>query len=177
MGAPQKPNPERAAEEQSGELSAPPDTASNAATITESEAEKIEERSSPRTPDIYEAVRRLGEEEMVWPGHLVMVVRSGGRLSISFSLLSRSILNLHLPDTKWRRLISGFGYSMGFVMVVLARRQLFTEDTVTVVLPVMAQLTLENLGKLARMWGICVAGSTEAFMQVANGETELWRIA
>lgn len=35
--------------------------------ITEREADKIEERSSPRTPVIYEIVRRLGEEEMARP--------------------------------------------------------------------------------------------------------------
>ena len=35
--------------------------------ITGREVEDIEERSSPRTPVIYEIVRRLGEEEMVRP--------------------------------------------------------------------------------------------------------------
>jgi formate-nitrite transporter family protein len=72
-------------------------------------------------------------------------------LSISFSPLSQAILNLHLPDTQWRALISSFGYSVGFVIVVLARQQLFTENTITVVLPVMACFTVGNLGRLARM--------------------------
>ncbi|MBV8851655.1 MAG: formate/nitrite transporter family protein, partial [Methylobacteriaceae bacterium] len=35
--------------------------------MTEKEIEDIEERSSPRTPVIYEIVRRLGEEEMSRP--------------------------------------------------------------------------------------------------------------
>ena len=72
-------------------------------------------------------------------------------LSISFSLLSQAILNLHLPGTQWRTLISSFGYSVGFVIVVMARQQLFTENTITVVLPVMACFTPRNLGRLARM--------------------------
>jgi formate-nitrite transporter family protein len=54
-------------------------------------------------------------------------------ISISFSLLSQAILNLRLPETQWRPLISSFGYSVGFVIVVLARQQLFTENTITVV--------------------------------------------
>jgi formate-nitrite transporter family protein len=40
------------------------------------------------------------------------------------------------------------------MMVVLSRQQLFTENTITVVLPVMAELTVKNLLRLCRMWGI-----------------------
>jgi len=39
-------------------------------------------------------------------------------------------------------------------MVVLSRQQLFTENTITVVLPVIAEFTPHNLWKLCRMWGI-----------------------
>jgi len=39
-------------------------------------------------------------------------------------------------------------------MVVLGRQQLLTENTISVVLPVMACFNLRNLGRLARMWGI-----------------------
>jgi formate-nitrite transporter family protein len=126
---------------------------------TEPEVEKVEERSRPSTPVIYEVVRRLGEEEMVRP--LVSLWWSGvaAGLSISFSLLSQAILNLRLPDTQWRPLISSFGYSLGFVMVVLSRQQLFTENTITVVLPVMARFTVRNLGRLARMWGIVLVAN------------------
>lgn len=39
-------------------------------------------------------------------------------------------------------------------MVVLSRQQLFTENTITVVLPLMAEFTFGNLLKLARMWSV-----------------------
>jgi formate/nitrite transporter FocA (FNT family) len=61
---------------------------------------------------------------------------------------------MHLPDVTWRPLISSVGYSVGFLMVVLARQQLFTENTITVVLPVMADPTRKNLLSLGRMWSI-----------------------
>jgi formate-nitrite transporter family protein len=89
-------------------------------------------------------------------------------LSISFSLLSQAILNLRLPDTQWRPLISSFGYSVGFVMVVLARQQLFTENTITVVLPVMARFTVRNLGRLARMSGIVLAANLAGTLVAAS---------
>ena len=122
--------------------------------IKEEEVEFVEERSTPRTPVIYEVVRRRGEDEMVRP--LISLWWSGvaAGLSISFSLLAQAILYENLPDTPWRSLIDSLGYSVGFLMVILSRQQLFTENTITVVLPVMADFTLANVGKVARMWGI-----------------------
>jgi formate/nitrite transporter FocA (FNT family) len=122
--------------------------------ITEREVEDVEERSSPRTPVIYEIVRRLGEEEMARPAVSLWWSGVAAGLSISFSLLGQAILQSHLPDTAWRPLITSLGYTVGFVMVVLARQQLFTENTITVVLPVMANLTARNVLALCRMWGI-----------------------
>jgi formate/nitrite transporter FocA (FNT family) len=127
--------------------------------ITEREVEDIEERSSPRTPIIYEIVRRHGEEEMSRP--IVSLWWSGvaAGLSISFSLLAEAILYTRLPDTTWRPLVADLGYSVGFIMVVMARQQLFTETTVTAVLPVMAEFTSRNLGRLARMWAVVLVAN------------------
>lgn len=122
--------------------------------ITDREAEDIEERSSPRTPVIYEIVRRLGEEEMGRPAVSLWWSGVAAGLSISFSLLAQAVLYTHLPDAPWRPLVTSFGYSVGFLMAVLSRQQLFTENTITVVLPVMAEFTTRNLWRLARMWAI-----------------------
>lgn len=122
--------------------------------ITEREVDDIEERSSPRTPVIYEIVCRLGEDEMVRPALSLWWSGVGAGLSLSFSLLAQAILQTHLPDAPWRPLVASFGYSVGFVMVVLSRQQLFTETTITVVLPVMSKPDARNLGLLGRMWTI-----------------------
>jgi formate-nitrite transporter family protein len=140
----------------------------NKRAITEKEADDVEELSSPRTPVIYEIVRRLGDEEMDRP--IVSLWWSGiaAGLSISFSLLAQAVLQSHLPDTSWRILVSSLGYSVGFVMVVLSRQQLFTESTVTAVLPVVASFTPANLWRLGRLWGVVlvanVAGTFVAAM-------------
>jgi formate/nitrite transporter FocA (FNT family) len=122
--------------------------------VTEREVENIEERTVPRTPVIYEIVCRLGSEEMARPGNSLWWSGVAAGLSISFSLLAQAILTTHLPDAPWRDLVASFGYSVGFVMAVLSRQQLFTETTVTVVLPVMAEFNAKNLRGLARMWTI-----------------------
>jgi formate-nitrite transporter family protein len=66
---------------------------------------------------------------------------------------------VHLPDAIWRPLVVGFGYSVGLLMVVLSRQQLITENTITVVLPVMKQFNLANLGRLDRLWSIVFAAN------------------
>ena len=122
--------------------------------ITEKEADDVEEMSSPRTPVIYEIVRRLGDEEMDRPVTSLWWSGIAAGLSISFSLLAQGILQAHLPAAPWQILVVSLGYSVGFVMVVLSRQQLFTESTVTAVLPVMADFTRTNVWRLARLWSV-----------------------
>ncbi len=122
--------------------------------ITEREVEDIEELSGPRTPIIYEIVRRQGDEEMVRPTISLWWSGVAAGMSLSFSLLAQAILQSHLPDAPWRPLVVDLGYAVGFVMVVMSRQQLFTETTVTAVLPVMAEFTARNLLNLGRMWGV-----------------------
>lgn len=122
--------------------------------ISEREVDDIEERSTPRTPVIYEIVCRLGEEEMTRPSVSLWWSGVAAGLSISFSLLAQAILREHLPDVPWRPLVVSLGYSVGFVMVVMSRQQLFTETTITAVLPVMADLTPGKVTRLGRMWSI-----------------------
>lgn len=122
--------------------------------ISKREIDNIEERSTPRTPVIYEVVRRLGEEEMARPITSLWWSGVAAGLSISFSLLAQSILHSHLTGAPWEPLVTSLGYPVGFLMVVLSRQQLFTENTITVVLPVMAEFTAANVWKLVRMWGV-----------------------
>jgi formate/nitrite transporter FocA (FNT family) len=56
-------------------------------------------------------------------------------------------------------LIAKFGYSIGFLIVVLGRQQLFTENTLTVILPLLQRRGKASvLLNVLRLWG-CVLGS------------------
>ena len=118
----------------------------------ERQVEHIEERSTPRTPVIYEIVRRYGEDEMARPAVSLWWSGLAAGLSMSFSLLAQALLYMRLPESDWQRLVVALGYPVGFVMVVLARQQLFTENTITVMLPVMAQPNARNFWRGGRMW-------------------------
>ena len=124
------------------------------------EAELVEERSELRTPIIYEVIRQRGDEEMNRPATSLWWSGVAAGLSISFSLLSQGILELNLPEQQWTPLVGSLGYAVGFVMVVLGRQQLFTENTITAVLPVMAEFSMHNLWRMLRMWLIVWLANT-----------------
>jgi formate/nitrite transporter FocA (FNT family) len=127
--------------------------------ISEQEVRDVEEMATPRTPVIYEVVRRHGEEEIKRPTTSLWWSGVAAGLSISFSLLAQAILQAHLPEAPWRPLVSSFGYCVGFLMVVLGRQQLFTESTITIVLPVLADLSLKNIWRLGRLWAIVLVAN------------------
>jgi len=127
--------------------------------ITAEEIKDVEELATPRTPVIYEVVRRLGEEEMERPVTSLWWSGVAAGLSISFSLLSQAILTAHLPEASWQPLVVSFGYCIGFIMAVLSRQQLFTESTITAVLPVAANVTRGNIVSMARLWAIVLAAN------------------
>ena len=129
-------------------------------TQTKREKRQVEERAGLRTPVIYEIVRKRGDDEMARPATSLWWSGVAAGLSMSFSLLTQAILLTHLPDASWRPLVVSAGYPVGFLIVILGRQQLFTENTITAVLPVMKAFTVRNVGRLLRMWAIVWIANT-----------------
>jgi len=126
---------------------APPD-------IDGSDNEQVKRRAAPRAAIVYETIRREGEDELRRaPAALAWSGLAAG-LSMGFSLVGEGLLRFMLPDTSWRRLISALGYSIGFLIVILGRQQLFTENTLTPILPMLSRRDGALLGRVARLWGV-----------------------
>jgi len=123
----------------------------------QAKADTLEEETTPETPVIYEGVRRLGEQELARPPMSLVWSGLAAGMSMGFSLLAQGALQRHLPAAGWRELVTALGYPVGFLMVVLSRQQLFTENTITVVVPLLASASLRKLGLAARMWAIVLA--------------------
>jgi formate-nitrite transporter family protein len=136
--------------------------------ISKREVRHIETHARLRPRVIYEVVSLEGREEMERPATSLWWSGLAAGLSISFSLLAQAILYLHLPDTPWRPLLVGFGYSVGFVMVVLSRQQLFTESTITVVLPLLADFGPRNLMRSGRVWAIVLLANIAGTLLAAG---------
>jgi formate/nitrite transporter FocA (FNT family) len=127
--------------------------------FTRQEIRAVEDQTHPRTIVTYEVVRRAGLAEMERPAWSLWWSGIAAGLSISFSLLAQAILTMHLHDAPWRPLVTSFGYCVGFLMVVLSRQQLFTESTITAVIPVTASPSLNSVMQMGRLWGIVLAAN------------------
>ena len=125
-----------------------------AGALTEAEEEKVIERLSLRAPAVYAAVKEEGELELERPTASLFFSGIVAGIAMGFSILTLALIRMHLPaDTQWEPLVSSFGYATGFLIVILGRQQLFTENTLTVVLPLTASPSLGALGQLLRVWG------------------------
>jgi formate-nitrite transporter family protein len=120
----------------------------------ESEAQEIEERTSPGGHIVYEAVRQEGLDELKRTNSALAWSGLAAGLAMGFSLLTEAILYSRLPDAPWRPLLAKFGYCVGFLLVVLGRQQLFTENTLTVILPLLRKPGARMFGNVARLWTI-----------------------
>lgn len=108
---------------------------------------------------VFEVVAHDGQEELERPVNSLIWSGLAGGIMITFSLIGMAILRVHLPDVSWRPLVEYFGYSFGFLLVVLGRLQLFTENTITTVVPVYANPTRENLSHMMLLWGVVLGAN------------------
>lgn len=123
------------------------------------EIEVDEDRLPSRAMAIHEHIRQEGEKEMERDAMALLWSAIAAGLSMGASLLAKGIFHVQLEGVPGGFLLENLGYTFGFIIVIMARQQLFTENTVTAVLPVMQKPTLGNVGLLMRLWGIVLIGN------------------
>lgn len=113
------------------------------------------EKLSPRL--VYEIIRRDGAEELDRPTAALIFSGIAAGLVISFSFVFKAIIASYIPtDAIWTDLITNFGYTIGFLIAILGHMQLFTENTITTVVPLFKPFTLDKLRVVGRLWGIVI---------------------
>ncbi|HZS71484.1 MAG TPA: formate/nitrite transporter family protein [Candidatus Acidoferrum sp.] len=122
--------------------------------VSKEEKKLVKERVAIGANIVYEAIRREGEDELARPASALAWSALAAGLSMGFSFVAEALLEARLPDEPWRPLIAKFGYSVGFLIVVLGRQQLYTENTLTVILPLLLQKNLATFLRVLRLWGI-----------------------
>lgn len=123
------------------------------------EIEVDEDRLPSRAMAIHEHIRQDGEKEMERDAMALLWSAIAAGLSMGASLLAKGIFHVQLEGVPGGFLLENLGYTFGFIIVIMARQQLFTENTVTAVLPVMQNPTLSNVGLLMRLWGVVLLGN------------------
>ncbi|MCP1616148.1 formate/nitrite transporter FocA (FNT family) [Pseudomonas sp. SLBN-26] len=131
------------------------------------ERQDVNENQPPRAAVLHEIIRTQGDQELERKAAALWWSALAAGLTMGLSLMAMGLLHARLPDSPSSQVIASLGYSAGFLAVILARQQLFTENTLTAVLPVMSQPTLHNLGRLLRLWSVVLAGNLAGTLLVA----------
>jgi formate/nitrite transporter FocA (FNT family) len=127
--------------------------------LSRDEVKHVKEARRPRAAVVYEIVRTEGEAELVRPFSALWWSGVAAGISIGFSFLTEAALAAHLPASEWRPIVAKLGYAVGFLIVILGRQQLFTENVLTAVLPVISRRKLDWLVSMMRLWSIVLAAN------------------
>jgi formate/nitrite transporter FocA (FNT family) len=118
-----------------------------------------QERSSPNETVVYHAIHHEGEGELERSSAALAWSALAAGLAMGISFLAPGLIHAHLPHGKWTILLVSLGYTIGFVIVILGRQQLFTENTLTVVLPLLSQPGTRMLVNVLRVWLVVLAAN------------------
>jgi formate-nitrite transporter family protein len=121
------------------------------------EEKKSHEEESLNADITHVVVQREGDKQLERTSMALVWSSLGAGMSMGFSLIAEGLIHSNLPDAVWRPLLAKLGYTVGFVIVTLASQELFTEHTVTSVVPALTKRDRETTVNVGRIWGITLA--------------------
>jgi formate/nitrite transporter FocA (FNT family) len=127
--------------------------------LSHEEKVEVEEKRPPRAAVLHEIVRSSGAEELKRTVAALAWSSLAAGLSMGFSMLARGVLHRYVGNMPGGFLIESLGYPLGFLLVILSRQQLFTENVMTAVLPVMTEPSLQNFRCFLRLWSVVLLGN------------------
>lgn len=127
--------------------------------LTERQKEEAEDRTSVSAVVVHEAIRLDGDEELNRPMSALAWSGLAAGLSMGFSFVGEGLIRVHLPDTPWRPLLTNLGYPLGFLIVVIGRQQLFTENTLTAIIPLLSSRKWSTFLAVMKLWAIVLAAN------------------
>lgn len=135
--------------------------------------QSVDDLTDVSTALMYSAISRTGRHELERPFSALWWSGVAAGLLISMSVLCKGILTALVPEATWQPAITNWGYSVGFLLVIMGRMQLFTENTVTPILPLLASPSVARLRQTARLWLIVLCanmvGTFSAALLMAHG--------
>lgn len=116
-----------------------------------------EKRVSPSAEIVFKAIRKEGEGELNRPSSQLAWSGLAAGLAMGFSFIAEGLLVYHLPDATWTGAVTALGYTVGFVIVVLGRQQLYTETPLIAVLPVLTESREGKVLRMVRLWVVVLS--------------------
>ena len=106
--------------------------------------------------EIHDNVASAADEELERPASELAWSSLEAGLAIGFSALAAAFLSMQVSE-EHRTAAVAAGYPLGFILVVLARSQLFTENTLEPVVPFLDRRDRRTFRAMMRVWGIVLA--------------------
>lgn len=123
-----------------------------------SDAEQPAAGTRLSAPEIYRNVLVLAKEELDRPLSALFWSALTAGLVIGFSFLAAAYLT-ELAPAGWKSAAGAVGYPLGFIFVVLARNQLFTENTLEPIIPLLNEPTRKMFRQVLYLWGAILLGN------------------
>jgi formate/nitrite transporter FocA (FNT family) len=127
--------------------------------LTERQEQEAEDRTNVSALVVHEAIRKDGDEELRRPISALAWSGLAAGLSMGFSFVAEALFRTYIPAVPWRPLITNLGYPLGFLIVIIGRQQLFTENTLTAIIPLLARRNLATFWQVLRLWGVVLAAN------------------
>ncbi len=128
--------------------------------LTQGERNAVAENGRLSALTVYSIILREGEEELDRPKASLWWSGVAAGIGISTSILTEGVIRASIgSDNPYLAILESLGYAFGFLLVILSRLQLFTENTITVILPILANPTRKLLTQTARLWAIVFAAN------------------
>ena len=122
--------------------------------LSQKERQILKENAPMQSQMVFKIIREEGEEELNRKFSALAFSALAAGIFVSFSFFFRAVLHLHMGDSQFEPIISSFGYTVGFVIVILGRMQLFTENPIVTIIPLLSNFTAKEFFKVVRLWGI-----------------------
>ena len=119
----------------------------------------VDELKAADAKDLHKAVREEGQAELDRPVSSLFFSGLAAGMAISASLVAEGALHKALPDAPWRDVVVSLGYPIGFLVVILGRMQLFTESTITAMLPLVTKPSGWALKRTLRLWAVVLVAN------------------
>jgi formate/nitrite transporter FocA (FNT family) len=120
--------------------------------------EKPEVGTRLSAAEIHDNVLGPAEEEMDRPASALLWSAFASGLTIGFSFVGGAYAET-LASPRFAEFFAGCAYPLGFVFVVFARSELFTENTLEPVIPLLHNRDMKTLMKTLRLWGLLIVGN------------------
>lgn len=117
-----------------------------------SRSEEVQDKLRLASFTIYEIIAKEGKAELSRPFQSLAWSGFVAGICICFSLFCEGFIKLHTPAGGDFYLLENLGYTVGFIIVILGRFQLFTENTITVVLPLLEKVTSYKFFRTLNLW-------------------------